>query len=98
MSDETQQTPVVLSEQERAELSEFVATQMFSNLQFSQVLTTIENQCRAQAAQLINESDEETINKIRGDLAQIRAQDQIVNGQVVQEPAAEPNFENVPTP
>ena len=71
---------------------------MFSNLQFSQVLTTIENQCRAQAAQLVNESDEETINKIRGDLAQIRAQDQIVNGEVVQESAVEPNFENVPTP
>lgn len=99
MSDETQQTPVTLSDEERAELTEFVATQMFSNLQFNQVLLTIENQCRSQAAQVVNQADEETITKIRGDLAQVRAENDILGGAVIQEGAAQvPNFENVPTP
>ena len=87
MSDETQQTPVVLTEQEKADLAEFVAGQMFANLQFNQVLLTIENQCRAQAQQTVEEADEETIQKIRDDLARIQAENQLLGGSVIQEGA-----------
>jgi hypothetical protein len=97
--EETQNTPAVLSEEERTELTEFVATKMFSNLQFNQVLLTIENQCRAQAAQVVGTADEETVNKIRTDLAQVREESQILGGANVQEGAPQvPNFANVPTP
>jgi len=97
--EETQNTPAELSEEERTELTEFVATKMFSNLQFNQVLLTIENQCRAQAAQVVSTADEETVNKIRTDLAQVREESQILGGANVQAGAPQiPNFANVPTP
>ena len=104
MSDETQQTPVVLSEKQRAELSEFVAGQMFSNLQFNQVLITLENQCRAQAAKTLDEADDDTLRQILEDFQRVHAENELLGGAVIQEGAAQvpetnpTNFENVPTP
>ena len=86
MSETTEET-IVLSEQEKAELTEFVATQMFSNLQFNQVLATIEHQCRTQATEVIQEADTETLTKIQEDLANIRADNQVLAGAAVQDGA-----------
>lgn len=99
MSDETQQTPVVLTEQQKAELAEFVAGQMFANLKFNQVLLTIENQCRAQAQTTVNEADAETLAKIQEDFIRLRAENEMLGGQVIQEGAPKvPDFDKVPTP
>ena len=93
---DTASETLVLSEQEKAELAEFVASQMFSNLQFNQVLLTIENQCRGQAQQVVEDADAETIGKIREDLTRLRAENQMLGGAAVQQGAAQ--VPQVPTP
>lgn len=88
-----------LTEQEKAELSEFVAGKMFSGLQFNQVLLLIENQCRAQAKQTIEQADAETIAKIQEDFFEVKEKNEILGSPVIKEGAVEqPDFSNVPEP
>ena len=82
-------TTPTFSDEQKAQLTEFVASQMFSNLQFNQVLVTIEGQCRQQAQQIVSTADDETLTKINQDLVAAQAENQLFGGATIQEGAAE---------
>lgn len=73
------------SEEQKAQFTEFVAGRMFSNLQFNQVLATIEGQCRQQAKSVIETADNETLAKIEQDFLQSQAEGQIFGDVAVQQ-------------
>jgi len=88
-----------LTEQEKADLAEFVAGKIFAGLQFNQVLLLIENQCRAQAKKTIEQADEETIAQIQQDFFEVKEKNEILSGPVIKEGTVEqPDFSNVPEP